>query len=771
MDDVLVDAGHGNIAMDDVLVDAGHGDTAIDVLIDGGHSDTAMEVVHAATAMDATVQVAALVETGNRGLMGRVADAGSALASTMPGPEGNIENNHSSFIPNRKEHLKPAVGMKFYSIDDVLRFYKGYAHSAGFSVRLGQHKKENEEIVAKRFYCSREEKRKTQKKVPVKPGKKKKAHNVMQTRCGCEAHIYVKLGSDKKYQISSMVEHHNHGLVSPDKQHLFRSNRHVSERAKSTLYNCHKTSIGTSQAYRLLHVSEGGFENVGCTLRDLQNYYRDLRSKIKDADAQMFVAQLERKKEVNSAFFYDFKVDGQGRLMRVFWADATNRKNYKHFGDVVSLDSTYTTNQYNMIFVPFIGVNHHLQSVFLKAAFLTNEKIESYVWLFKTFLKCMGGVAPHLIITDEDHGQIFPETTHRLCMWHIMDKVPEKIGPSLREDEDFWDRLNGCVWGSETPEDFESNWASIITDFQLTGNEWFSTRYLIRASWIPAYFMDIPLAGVLRTTSRSESANSFFNLLAKRFDTALECQCQEELKADNRSLHTTPTLMTPWAMEKQCSMTYTHSVFKKFQDQIVTVRDHSFIQDITESEETKIVTISSLSGKKRMVYLSKSDMFGRCSCKLYESYGIPCRHIIQVLRAEKLNEIPSIYITKRWEKRCKRELFFDEEDNLLDEKLKEPMEVARRKKILDSRNKFEDLIQMAKQSNQGMDFLLSSLSNLHDPLQKIVPATSISKQDEYESFIGTKISNEVDIHPPNDIKSKGRCKRIKKSKEMKTTSK
>ena len=348
------------------------------------------------------------------------------------------------------------------------------------------------------------------------PGKKRKTHNVMETRCGCEAHIFVKLGFDKKYKIASMVEHHNHGLVSPDKKHLLRSNRHVNERAKSTLYNCHRASIGTSQAYRLLHVSEGGFENVGCTMRDLQNYYRDLRTKIKDVDAQMFVAQLERKKEVNSAFFYEFEVDEQGRLMRVFWADATSRKNYNLFGDVVSLDSTYTTNQYNMIFVPFIGVNHCLQSVFLGAAFLANEKIESYVWLFKTFLKAMGGVACHLIITDECASmkaaidQILPETSHRLCMWHIMEKVPEKVSPSVREDQFFWDRLNSCVWGSESVEDFEMQWKSIITDFQLTGNEWFSTRFLIRESWIPAYFMDIPLAGLLRTTSRLESANSFF---------------------------------------------------------------------------------------------------------------------------------------------------------------------------------------------------------------------------------------------------------------------
>ena len=108
--------------------------------------------------------------------------------------------------------------------------------------------------------------------------------------------------------------------MSPDKRHLLRSNRRVNERAKSTLFNCHKASIGTSQAYRLLHVSEGGFENVGCTKRDLQNYFSDLRKKIKDADAQMFVTQLERKKEVNPAFFYEFMVDDQGRLVRVFWA-------------------------------------------------------------------------------------------------------------------------------------------------------------------------------------------------------------------------------------------------------------------------------------------------------------------------------------------------------------------------------------------------------------------------------------------------------------------
>ena len=80
----------------------------------------------------------------------------------------------------------------------------------------------------------------------------------------------------------------------------------------------------------------------------------------------------------------------------------------------------------------------------------------------------------------------------------------------IREDDQFWDRLHTCVWGSETADDFESQWNSIITDFALMGNDWFSTKFAMRQSWIPAYFMDIPLAGILRTMSRSESANSFF---------------------------------------------------------------------------------------------------------------------------------------------------------------------------------------------------------------------------------------------------------------------
>jgi len=281
----------------------------------------------------------------------------------------------------------------------------------------------------------------------------------------------------------------------------------------------------------------------------------------------------------------------------------------------------------------------------------------------------MGGKAPRLIITDEDASMksairnVFPETVHRFCMWHIMEKVPEKVGPPINHDKEFWSALNTCVWGSETREEFEMRWNAVIHDFGLESNEWLAYRYQIRESWIPAFFMDISLAGVLRTTSRSESSNSFFNRFIHRklcfvefwlrFDTALECQRHEELKADNISMHSTPVLRTPWAVEKQASILYTHKVFNIFQEEVIAARDHCSVLETTQ-EAVKYIIVGDGSMRDRVVQWSTEDIFGRCSCKLFEKMGIPCRHIILTLRGEKIYEVPSSYILKRWETRCKR---------------------------------------------------------------------------------------------------------------------
>jgi transposase-like protein len=143
----------------------------------------------------------------------------------------------------------------------------------------------------------------------------------------------------------------------------------------------------------------------------------------------------------------------------------------------VSVDTTYNTNQYNMIYVLFTSVNHHMQSVFFGGAFIVNEKIESYEWLFRNFLSAMEGKTPRFIITDEHASMksairfIFPDTFYRFYMWHMMENMSEKVGFPTNKDKQFWADLNECVWGSETQEEFEMRWNAFITTNGLQGNE------------------------------------------------------------------------------------------------------------------------------------------------------------------------------------------------------------------------------------------------------------------------------------------------------------
>ncbi|XBI15953.1 hypothetical protein VPH35_058289 [Triticum aestivum] len=681
----------------------------------------------------------------------------------------------SLYKPQCDEELKPKVGMLFDDIGSVMEFYRMYAHHVGFGVRLGQQKIVDNVLQWKRFLCAKEGFRPEKGMVVVDPSKKRR--KVKLTRCGCQAFIYVTRESDGKYRIASLTEYHNHPFVPPSHQHLIRSNRQISERVKTTLHDCQKASIGTSLAYRFLHFGAGVFEHVGCTQKDLQNQYGVLKNKIKNCDAQMLVDQFGRLKALNPAFFFDYEVDEVGTLVRMFWADATSRKNYGHFNDVVSFDSTYNTNQYEYIFAPFTGVNHHMQSVFFGAGFLLHETADSYIWLFRAFLRAMSGIAPRLIITDECSKmrnaikQTLPNTAHRLCMWHIMEKVPGKVRPELRNDLVFYDRQKHCVWNSETPAEFEERWESFIIEFKLEDHVWFAKKYELRAAWIPAYFMEIPLTGLLRTTSISESANSFFKRFIcrkltfvefwLRFDTTLKCQRQNELIVDNTSGYTTSELVTPWEIDRQGRAVFTHEIFELFQAQVLAARDDCDVQNTEICEGIKIMFVSDQYKKIREVSYDTTSMTAKCSCKIFESTGIVCRHIIRVLRGAKINELPRLYVLKRWERNCKRDILFDGEGNMLEENLIDPVDIAMKRKVALVRNKLEDLMRNSKCSMEGIEFFHTSLCNAELDLAQLVPAVACNTHQNEESFIGSIIPKHVTIHTPTDINARGTCSRIK----------
>lgn len=85
-----------------------------------------------------------------------------------------------------------------------------------------------------------------------------------------------------------------------------------------------------------------------------------------------------------------------------------------------------------MVFVPFTGIDNHRKCVTFGAGMLSNETTKSYIWLLRCFLKAFSK-QPRLVVTDQDPAMrkaiaaVFKESKHRLCMWHITNKLPLKV--------------------------------------------------------------------------------------------------------------------------------------------------------------------------------------------------------------------------------------------------------------------------------------------------------------------------------------------------------
>jgi hypothetical protein len=76
-------------------------------------------------------------------------------------------------------------------------------------------------------------------------------------------------------------------------------------------------------------------------------------------------------------------------ITNIFWVDARKVIDYSHFGDIVTFDTTYSTNRDARLLGVFLGLNHYRETVVFGAMLLCDETIESFVLLFETFLEAM----------------------------------------------------------------------------------------------------------------------------------------------------------------------------------------------------------------------------------------------------------------------------------------------------------------------------------------------------------------------------------------------
>ncbi|RYR13126.1 hypothetical protein Ahy_B04g070282 isoform A [Arachis hypogaea] len=224
------------------------------------------------------------------------------------------------------------------------------------------------------------------------------------------------------WTISKVVLNHSHPCC-PDHAEMLKQHRELSMFVCRTIETHEEAGIRPSKTYQSFVAAAGSDRELGFIEKDVRNYItREVRNIFEEDDAKEFGKYLVRMKE-KAAFDY--------------------------FRDVVSFDTTYNTNMYNLVLDSFVGMNHH------------------------------GGKALKGILTDQCASiqraieLCMPTTIHCWCIWYIMKKIPSKLN-GYKGHNEIKQEMSHVVWNSYTKEAFDRNWIDFLRKYGHGGNKWLS---------------------------------------------------------------------------------------------------------------------------------------------------------------------------------------------------------------------------------------------------------------------------------------------------------
>ncbi|XP_019189866.1 PREDICTED: protein FAR1-RELATED SEQUENCE 5-like [Ipomoea nil] len=480
-----------------------------------------------------------------------------------------------------RENVNPTnqdlVGMSVFSVDEAYDMYNDYAFRVGFSVRRG-----------------------------------------------CGAFVQFDLHEDGMWIVSKHEKLHNHELVPPSKSYLLRSHRMVSRNHISYLTDLKSSGVSVADGVRFLKTQSGGSPLVGFKSRDAYNSLcTDSLNKLDGTDSNTLIEIFKRRQSSERDFYFDFEVDLESRLCSLFWRDGQMRRDYDLFGDLLVHDTTYRTNKYDMICGPFVGMNHHCMNVMFGCGFLMNEKTESFVWLFKTFLRSMDYKSPQSIMTDQCAAM-----------------------------------AAAIVQYTDTEAEFEFYWTRMVTTYKCHNNHWIEKLYGCREKRCPAFNKDYISGGIL-SSQRSETTNhSISRRLSKTsglcdfynsFVGVISEWRSRENGEDVRCSQGVPTMvMDNVKILLHAREIYTICLKKQFlkggscYQECVMLEDGVYKYHVWRPDVDII--------RHEVIFNSRKMDIG-CSCKLFTELGILCCHCLRILNVHCVSEVPEKYILKRWTKK------------------------------------------------------------------------------------------------------------------------
>ncbi|XP_042056342.1 protein FAR-RED IMPAIRED RESPONSE 1-like [Salvia splendens] len=311
-----------------------------------------------------------------------------------------------------------------------------------------------------------------------------------------------------------------------------------------------------------------------------------------------------------------------------------------------------------------------------------------------------------------------------------MHKLSTKVPNRLLRDEAFKKEFSACVWSDLLePEEFEADWKRVVQSHGLEDFDWFNSLYEHRHFWIPAYFRDFPLGSMIRTTSISESENSFYKRFLKpraniaefymNFNHAVEFQRNSRTALDYHDATVLPILATTLPFEKHASTLYTDTMFRKIQEEIVEGNDRCRVLGFSLTESVDTYKLGDSNRKSN----------------------------------NELKKIPDKYCQSRWMKTPLAKAVHGEiHDDIPARAVVDDRQAVSKQGI----SMFYGFLRRFEEDIELLRAFVGGVEDLGKSLQAGNPTTSATgKRRMIEEFYGMARPEVVEVHPPDVVKTKG----------------
>ena len=208
-----------------------------------------------------------------------------------------------------------------------------------------------------------------------------------------------------------------------------------------------------------------------------------------------------------------------------------------------------------------------------------------------------------------------------------------QVGKEFLKISMFEKEFKKLVWDMDMrPDVFESKWNILIEDFDSKQKQWFQQIFNIRDSWVPAFFHEDPLCGLMKTTSRSESMNSFFNSYSQgenfllnfmmNYDNAIKRLRYKQRELDNHTKGAQYVMKSPREIEKYAASVYTSKVFLEVQKEVFKGKWYCDITDFNQGEGWEVYTVAHKKKTHELKSSYKVTIFTGIDVSIVTTYGL-----------------------------------------------------------------------------------------------------------------------------------------------------